>query len=327
VGRIPGVRRHMFLIVLAGVLVYSAGLDHPLLFDDTAAVSGNLSIRELSPISVPLRPPAGTTVAGRPLTNLTLAFDYAMGGLDVTAYRVTNLLIHLLAALVLYGVVRRRWPAVRRAACGEPRWRARGSGLRAAVGSAPAGQRAGRLCRAARVVADGPVLSPDALCVDSRRGALPSRPLDGRGGGGRVRRYAVARGHGDGAACRGGVRSRVPVRQLARGVGHTQASVRRSGHDVAGARGRAVVPAAGGLGVGPRRELGLLRLEPAADDRALLVAVDLAPCAGARLRPAAAAVAGERPCAACRAAGRDRWDRGGASASSRPSAISACSSC
>jgi len=97
----------MFLIVLAGVLVYSAGLDHPLLFDDTAAVSSNLSIRELSPISGPLHPPPRTPVAGRPLTNLTFALNYAMGGLDVTAYRVTNLLIHLLAALALYGVVRR----------------------------------------------------------------------------------------------------------------------------------------------------------------------------------------------------------------------------
>ncbi len=97
----------MLLIVLVGVLVYSAGLGHPLLFDDAAAVSGNLSIRQLSPISVPLHPPAGTTVAGRPLTNLTFALNYAMGGLDVTGYHVTNLLIHLLAALALYGVVRR----------------------------------------------------------------------------------------------------------------------------------------------------------------------------------------------------------------------------
>jgi Flp pilus assembly protein TadD len=97
----------MFLIVLAGVLVYSASLGHPLLFDDAATVSGNLSIRQLSPISVPLHPPAGTTVAGRPLTNLTFAINYAMGGLDVTGYHVTNLLIHVLAALALYGVVRR----------------------------------------------------------------------------------------------------------------------------------------------------------------------------------------------------------------------------
>lgn len=100
-------RRYIFLIVLAGLVIYSAGLANPLLFDDAAAVSGNLSIRQLSPISVPLHPPTGTSVAGRPLTNLTFALNYAMGGLDVTGYHVTNLLIHLLAALALYGVVRR----------------------------------------------------------------------------------------------------------------------------------------------------------------------------------------------------------------------------
>jgi Flp pilus assembly protein TadD len=97
----------MLLIVLVGVLVYGTSLGHPLLFDDATAVSGNLSIRQLSPLSVPLHPPAGTTVAGRPLTNLTFALNYAMGGLDLTGYRVTNLVIHLLAALALYGVVRR----------------------------------------------------------------------------------------------------------------------------------------------------------------------------------------------------------------------------
>ena len=150
----------MFLIVLVGVLVYSASLGHPLLFDDAAAVSGNLSIRQLSPISVPLHPPAGTTVAGRPLTNLTFALNYAMGGLDVTGYHVTNLLIHLLAALAVYGVVRRTLILPHAVtAGGEPRWRARGPGLRAAVGGAPAGQRAGRLRRATRRVPDGPVLS------------------------------------------------------------------------------------------------------------------------------------------------------------------------
>lgn len=97
----------MSLIVLAGVLVYSAGLGNPLLFDDATAVLGNLSIRQLSPIAAPLHPPAGTAVAGRPLTNLSFALNYAMGGLDVTGYHVTNLVIHLLAALAVYGIVRR----------------------------------------------------------------------------------------------------------------------------------------------------------------------------------------------------------------------------
>jgi hypothetical protein len=38
---------------------------------------------------------------------LTFAVNYAIGGLDVTSYHVTNLILHLLSAMALYGLVRR----------------------------------------------------------------------------------------------------------------------------------------------------------------------------------------------------------------------------
>ena len=44
---------------------------------------------------------------GRPLVNLSLALNYRAGGLSVTGYHVVNLVIHLLAALLLFGLVRR----------------------------------------------------------------------------------------------------------------------------------------------------------------------------------------------------------------------------
>jgi hypothetical protein len=56
---------------------------------------------------VPLSPPRDTPVAGRPLVNLSLAVNYAIGGLDVRSYHVTNLALHLLVALAFFGVVRR----------------------------------------------------------------------------------------------------------------------------------------------------------------------------------------------------------------------------
>jgi hypothetical protein len=56
---------------------------------------------------VPLSPPRDTSVAGRPLVNLSFAMNYAMGGLDVTSYHATNLALHLLVALVLFAIVRR----------------------------------------------------------------------------------------------------------------------------------------------------------------------------------------------------------------------------
>ena len=43
----------------------------------------------------------------RPVVNLSFALDYAVGGLNTLPYHVTNLAIHLLAGLALFGVVRR----------------------------------------------------------------------------------------------------------------------------------------------------------------------------------------------------------------------------
>jgi tetratricopeptide (TPR) repeat protein len=45
-------------------------------------------------------------VTRRPLVNLSLALNYAFDGLNVTSYHVFNLVTHLLAALVLFGIVR-----------------------------------------------------------------------------------------------------------------------------------------------------------------------------------------------------------------------------
>lgn len=100
-------RLHIALIVLAGVLVYGNGLSGPLLFDDETSILNNPSIRQLTPLSGPLNPPRNTPVAGRPVVNLTFAVNYAIGGLDVTSYHLTNVVVHLLAALALYGIIRR----------------------------------------------------------------------------------------------------------------------------------------------------------------------------------------------------------------------------
>jgi len=104
------VRYHAVVLVVAGALAYATGFSNPFLYDDQTAIVKNPQIRTLSPLSVPLTPPRDTPVAGRPLVNLSLAANYAYGGLDVTGYHVTNLALHLLTALVLFGVVRRTLP-------------------------------------------------------------------------------------------------------------------------------------------------------------------------------------------------------------------------
>ena len=54
-----------------------------------------------------LPPSHGETVSGRPVLNLSFALNYAVSGCDVGGYHVTNLAIHLVAALLLFGIVRR----------------------------------------------------------------------------------------------------------------------------------------------------------------------------------------------------------------------------
>ena len=58
-----------------------------------------------------MSPPPAMTVSGRPLLNLSLAINHAIGGTAVRGYHGLNLGIHLLAGLTLFGILRRslRW--------------------------------------------------------------------------------------------------------------------------------------------------------------------------------------------------------------------------
>ena len=96
------------LIVLVTAAAYGNSFCAPFIFDDTAAVVANPTIRELWPVWKPFCPPKiGCTTIGRPVLNASLAVNYAIGGLAVGGYHVTNLAIHLAAVLLLFGIVRR----------------------------------------------------------------------------------------------------------------------------------------------------------------------------------------------------------------------------
>jgi tetratricopeptide (TPR) repeat protein len=96
-------------IVLAGVAAYANSLHGQLIYDDLASILDNPSIRHLWPPWGALSPPRGEgwTVEGRPVLNGSLAVNYAMSGTDVRSYHALNLVIHLLAGLTLFGIVRR----------------------------------------------------------------------------------------------------------------------------------------------------------------------------------------------------------------------------
>lgn len=97
------------LIVAAIAAAYSNSFGGPFIFDDIKSIPDNTTIRRLWPLGPVLWPPSegGRTVAGRPLINLSLAVNYAISGRKVWSYHALNLLVHILAALTLWGVVRR----------------------------------------------------------------------------------------------------------------------------------------------------------------------------------------------------------------------------
>lgn len=94
------------IVVTVGI-AYSNSLHGKFIFDDVPSIVENQSIRNLGSWQVLAAPPDAITTAGRPIVNLSLAVNYALGGLAVEGYHVVNLVIHLLAALTLFGLVRR----------------------------------------------------------------------------------------------------------------------------------------------------------------------------------------------------------------------------
>ncbi|HEY1422494.1 MAG TPA: glycosyltransferase family 39 protein, partial [Candidatus Acidoferrum sp.] len=94
------------LILAATLLTYANSFSGPFIFDDLPWIAANPHIRHLWPLwNVLQAPPGGGT--RRPLVCLTLALNYALGGLEPWSYHVFNLAIHACAALVLFGIVRR----------------------------------------------------------------------------------------------------------------------------------------------------------------------------------------------------------------------------
>ncbi|MEP7303953.1 MAG: tetratricopeptide repeat protein [Acidobacteriota bacterium] len=93
------------LIVVVGVATYWNSLNAPFVWDDQTAIVTNKTIQHLWPVSEPLAPPRETPVAGRPLVNLSFAFNYAFGGLAQPSYHAVNIAIHIACALLLFAIV------------------------------------------------------------------------------------------------------------------------------------------------------------------------------------------------------------------------------
>jgi len=99
-------------LLIAGAAIYSNSLSGPFIFDDSVSVVTNPSIRQWS--TGVLFAGRETPTAGRPLVNVSMALNYAVGGLDVGGYHLWNLALHVLCALLLFACAQLtlRWPRV-----------------------------------------------------------------------------------------------------------------------------------------------------------------------------------------------------------------------
>jgi tetratricopeptide (TPR) repeat protein len=106
------------VLALATAAAYHDSFSGPFVFDDKGSIVDNATIRHLGSLREVLSPPHlnGETVGGRPLLNLSLAINYALGGLEVRGYHLVNLALHIVNGLVLLGVARRTLQRTRFAA-------------------------------------------------------------------------------------------------------------------------------------------------------------------------------------------------------------------
>ena len=88
------------IIVLAALASYHNSLSGAFVFDDPSRIQDNPRTQHALLTEV-----VGGTE--RPVVQLSLALNYAVGGFNVRGYHVFNLIVHALAALTLYGIVRR----------------------------------------------------------------------------------------------------------------------------------------------------------------------------------------------------------------------------
>ena len=119
-------------IVLAGILAYANSVTGAFVFDDRPSIVSNASAHNPAPWAHPLsamQAPRNITLSGRPVSAFTIAMNYALAPVDARntfdppapgslvsplsyqsnlwGYHATNIAMHLLAALTLFGVVRR----------------------------------------------------------------------------------------------------------------------------------------------------------------------------------------------------------------------------
>jgi tetratricopeptide (TPR) repeat protein len=105
--RFFGVFFAAFILIAAGILAYGNSLHGPFIYDDIPNIVDNQAIRDILNIMIPSQEPTSAGIYTRPVIQFSLAVNYAIGGDHVMGYHILNLAVHLLAGIILFGIVRR----------------------------------------------------------------------------------------------------------------------------------------------------------------------------------------------------------------------------
>ncbi len=94
----------ILLILLAGIIVYANTFQVPFVFDDEISITKNSVIRNLDNFYA--NNEGYEFLPNRYVAYLTFALNYHFDGLNVSGYHAVNLFIHLIAALLVYALLR-----------------------------------------------------------------------------------------------------------------------------------------------------------------------------------------------------------------------------
>ncbi len=96
------------LLAAAALWAYHNSFNGPFVHDDLVSIPNNPHLRQLLPLSRSMTaPPDVDPLTQRPIVCFSLALNYAWGELNVQGYHAFNLCVHILVALILFGVIRR----------------------------------------------------------------------------------------------------------------------------------------------------------------------------------------------------------------------------
>jgi Flp pilus assembly protein TadD len=95
------------LLIVAALVAWQGSFGGVFLLDDQPRIVENPQIRQLLPLASVM------AESSRPFLQVTLAVNYALGGVDPWGYHAFNLAVHVAAGLVLYGFVRRTFASER----------------------------------------------------------------------------------------------------------------------------------------------------------------------------------------------------------------------